>query len=112
MSELSDVLIDVWSQVLLHDSQAVKLGSETFPVIRSKKKRLRQVYFVFGGMSITGLEQNPDTKSNWARMARDGIKVMQFIHDRKYIAVVAARKVVLYGKRRREPSNGLGIRTI
>ena len=98
MPELSDVLIDVWSQVLLHDSKAVKLGSETFPVIRSKKKRFRQVYFVFDGMSITGLEQNPETKSNWARMAREGIKVMQFIHDRKYIGVVAAGKVTMYGK--------------
>jgi|ERR1700678_955897 hypothetical protein len=99
MPELSDVLIDVWSQVLPHDSKVVKLGSETFPVIRSKKKRFRQVYFVFDEMSITGLEQNPETNSKWARMARSGIKVMRFIHDGKYIAVVAAGKVTLYGKR-------------
>jgi hypothetical protein len=99
MPEISDVLIDVWSQVLLHDSKVVKLGSETLPVIRSKKKRFRQVYFVFEGRSITGLEQNPETNSKWARMARSGIKVMQFIHDGKYIAVVAAGKVTLYGKR-------------
>jgi hypothetical protein len=98
-TNLSDVLIDVWSQVLLHDSKVVKLGSETFPVIRSKKKRFRQVYFVFDGMSFTGLEQNPETKSNWAKMAREGIKVMQFIHDGRYIAVVAAGKVTLYGRR-------------
>jgi len=50
MAELSGVLIDVWSQVLVHDSKAVRLGSETFPVIRSKKKRFRQVYFVFDGI--------------------------------------------------------------
>jgi hypothetical protein len=74
MPELSDVLLDVWSQVLVHDSKVVKLGSETFPVIRSKKKRFRQVYFLFGEMSITGLEQNPETKSNWAKIAREGIK--------------------------------------
>jgi hypothetical protein len=99
MPELSDVLLDVWSQVLLHDSKVVKLGSETFPVIRSKKKRFRQVYFVFGEMSITGLEQNPETNSTWAKMAREGIKVMQFVHDGRYIAVVAAGKVTMYGKR-------------
>src|ERR1700721_3199188 len=98
MSELSDVLIDVWNQVLVHDSKVVRVGSEIFPVIRSKKKRFRQVYFLSDGMSITGLEQNPDTKSNWAKMAREGIKVMQFIHDRNYIAVVAAGKITLYGK--------------
>jgi hypothetical protein len=99
MPEVSDVLIDVWSQVLVHDSKVVKLGLETFPVIKSKKKRFRQVYFVFGEMSITGLEQNPETRSNWAKMAREGIKVMQFVHDKRYIAVVAAGKVTLYGKR-------------
>lgn len=99
MPELSDVLLDVWSQVLVHDSKVVRLGSEDFPVIRSKKKRFRQVYFVFDGMSITGLEQNPDTKSSWAKMAREGIKVMQFIHDGKYIGVVAAGEVTMYGKR-------------
>ena len=98
MPELSDVLLDVWSQVLVHDSKVVRIGSETFPVIRSKKKRFRQVYFVFDGMSITGLEQNPDTKSKWAKMAREGIKVMQFIRDRKYISVVAAGNVTLYSK--------------
>ena len=31
--------------------------------------------------------------------ARDGIEVMQFIHDRKYIAVVAAGRVTSYLKR-------------
>ena len=109
MSSLSEVLIDVWSQVLVHDSKVVRIGSETFPVIRSKKKRFRQVYFVFDGKSITGLEQNPDTKSNWAKMAQDGIKVMQFIHDRKYIAVVAAGKVTLYGKRKGLTNKGGGL---
>jgi hypothetical protein len=99
MPNLSDILIDVWSQVLLHDSNVVKLGSETFPVTMSKKKGLRQVYFDFDGNTITGLEQNPETKSNWAKMARDGVRVMQFTQNGRYIAVVAAGKVTLYGKR-------------
>jgi hypothetical protein len=30
-------------------------------------------------------------------MAREGIKVMQFIDEGRYIAVVAAGKVTLYG---------------
>ena len=81
-----------WNQVLVHDSKVVRLGSESFGVIRSKKKRFRQVYFVFDGMSIAGLDQNPETKSKWAKMAREGVKVMQFIHDQKYIAAVAAGK--------------------
>lgn len=109
MPDLSSVLMDVWSQVLLHDSKVVRLGSETFPVIRSKKKRFRQVYFVFDGMSITGLEQNPDAKSNWAEMAREGIKVMQFVQNGKYIGVVAAGKVTLYGKRTRLANKSDGL---
>lgn len=99
MPELPEVLIDVWSQTLVHDSNVVKLGSETFRVTMSKKKKLRQVYFELDGNSITGLEQNPETKSNWAKMARDGIKVMQFTQDGRYIAVVAAGKVTLYRNR-------------
>ncbi|HWO27874.1 MAG TPA: hypothetical protein VNO32_03660 [Candidatus Acidoferrum sp.] len=46
-----------------------------------------------------GIEQNPKTKSRWAAMAQAGKKVMQFIQDGIYIAVVADGKVILYGKR-------------
>jgi hypothetical protein len=95
---LSNVLLDVWSQVLLHDSNVVKLGSARYPVSTSKKKRLRQVEFNFNGRTIIGIQQNPDTKSNWAKLARSGKKVMQFIQDGRYLAVVAAGKVTLYGK--------------
>jgi hypothetical protein len=45
-------------------------------------------------------EQNPKTKSRWALMARSGKKVMQFIQDGRYVAVVADGKVVLYGKQK------------
>jgi hypothetical protein len=96
-AELSDVLVDVWSQILLHNSSVVKLGAERFLVSTSKKRRLREVKFTFEGRTIIGIQQNPDTKSNWATMAREGIKVMQFIEEGRYIAAVAAGKVTLYG---------------
>ena len=32
--------------------------------------------------------QNPDTKSKWAAMARQGKKVMQFLEGGKYVAAV------------------------
>jgi hypothetical protein len=67
---LSDVLLDVWSQVLLHDSNVVRLDSETFPVTTSKKKRLRQVYFEFDGASITGLEQDSDFRPRFSSCRR------------------------------------------
>ena len=96
---LSDILVDVWGQVLVHDDKIVKLGSEQFPVSMSKAKRLRQVEFTFDGKTIIGIEQNPETKSRWAKEAREGKMVMQFIEEGRYIAVVSAGKVTMYGKR-------------
>jgi hypothetical protein len=94
-----ETLIAVWRQAMLENAVAVKLGTKSYPVAKSKAKRLRQVAFDFGGHTILGIEQNPKTKSRWAAMARAGKKVMQFIQDGTYIAVVADGKVTLYGRR-------------
>jgi hypothetical protein len=93
-----EALITVWRQALVENEDAVKLGETSYPVTMSKTKRLRQVAFVFDGKTIMGIEQNPKTKSRWALMARSSKKVMQFIQDRGYVAVVADGKVILYGK--------------
>jgi hypothetical protein len=98
-SAFNETLIAVWRQALVDEADVVKLGSERFPVTRSKAKRLRQVAFTLGGSTIMGIEQNPKTKSRWAAIARSGKKVMQFIQDGRYVAVVADGKVTLYGKR-------------
>ena len=60
------------------------------------KRNLKQIDFQFNGRDLHGLEQNPGTKSRWAKMARDGKKVMQFLEQGKYVAVVADGKVHLY----------------
>jgi hypothetical protein len=99
-SSFDETLISVWRQALMDEADVVKLGSERYPVTRSKAKRLRQVAFAFDGNSIIGIEQNPKTKSRWAQLARSGKKVMQFIQDGRYVAVVADGKVTLYGKSR------------
>jgi hypothetical protein len=93
------VLKTVWRQPLVENADFVRIGSERYPVTKSKAKRLRQVAFEFDGNTIMGIEQNPKTKSRWAQMARAGKKVMQFIQDGRYVAVVAAGKVTTYGKR-------------
>jgi len=95
----SEVLIEVWRQDLVDKSDTVKLGSESYKVTQSKAKRFRQVEFVFEGKTIIGIQQNPNTKSRWAELAREGKKVMQFIVEGKYAANVADGKVTLYGKR-------------
>jgi len=81
-------LIEVWRRTLVENAKTVVLGSERYPVRLTPKKGLRQVDFVFDGDEIRGLEQNPETKSRWAQMARSGKKVMQFLREDRYVANV------------------------
>ena len=87
-SPFEQALIEVWRQVLIEDAKVVQLGTERFPVRLTPKRHLREVDFVFEGENIRSLEQNPDTKSRWAQMARTGKKVMQFLSEGRYAAVV------------------------
>ena len=91
-------LIGVWRQTLVENAKTVELGSERYPVRRTPKRGLRQVDFVFEGKEIRGLEQNPQTKSRWAQLARSGKKVMQFLSEGRYVANVVDGKATLYGK--------------
>jgi|SRR6201998_3536998 hypothetical protein len=93
---LEDALLNVWRQSLVENKKTVTLEGESFPVRSTAKRKLKQVDFQFGGKDLRGLEQNSDTKSRWAAMARDGKKVMQFLEGGRYIAVVADGKVHLY----------------
>ena len=45
---------------------------------------------------ITGIEQNPETGSRWAQLAREGKKVMQFLRNGRYAAVVVDGQVFTY----------------
>jgi hypothetical protein len=58
---------------------------------------LRQVDFGFENHELRGLEQNPETGSRWAQLARQGKKVMQFLEQRRYVAVVVDGKAQFYG---------------
>jgi len=73
-SSFEETLIEVWRQSLVENAKTVQLGSERFPVRLTPKRGLRQVDFVFDGNEIRGLEQNPQTKSRWAQLARSGKK--------------------------------------
>ena len=44
--------------------------------------------FAFDGQMLRGLEQNPKIASRWARLAREGKKVTQFLSGGRYIAVI------------------------
>jgi hypothetical protein len=95
-TSLEDVLLAVWRQALVDNLKIVTVADDTFTVRTTAKQRLKQVDFVFDGRDLRGLEQNPNTKSRWAAMALGGAKVMQFLEQGKYVAVVADGKVHLY----------------
>ncbi len=96
---VEQTLIEVWRQALAENAKFVELGKARYPVRRTPKRGLRQVDFVFDGYEIRGLEQNPETKSRWAQMARSGKRVMQFLSEGRYVANVVDGKVTLYGRR-------------
>ncbi len=97
-SSFEEILIEVWRQALVKNAKFVELGFERYTVRRTPKRHLRQVDFVFDGNEIRGLEQNPQTKSRWAQLARSGKKVMQFLSEGRYVANVVDGKVTVYGK--------------
>ena|ERR1700730_12158672 len=98
-------LVEVWRKALVDNAKVVEVGKERYPVRRTPKRSLRQVDFVFDGNEIRGLEQNPETKSRWAQMARSGKKVMQFLSEGRYVANVVDGEVNFYGGRARQPDS-------
>lgn len=96
---LEDALIEVWRQTLEEESREVELNGLRFPVWLTAKKRLREVDFRVGDEGVRGIEQNPQTASRWAQLARKGHKVMQFLVRGRYFANVMDGKLMLYGKK-------------
>jgi hypothetical protein len=97
-SSFEETLVEVWRQVLVDNAPVVVLGEQRYPVRQTRARKLRQVDFVVEGNRIRGLEQNPQTNSRWAQMARRGKKVMQFLIDGRYVANAVEGKVTLYRK--------------
>lgn len=93
---LEEALLAVWRQALEENANIVELGGRRYPVQRTKRRRLRQVDFELDGQPLRGIEQNPETKSQWAELARAGQKVMQFTSGGRYVANVADSKLTLY----------------
>jgi hypothetical protein len=95
-ASLETVLVSVWQQSLIDKKKTVDLDGETYPTRQTSKSKLKQIDFSFDGRELRGLEQNPNTKSRWAKLAREGKQVMQFLEHGRYIAVVADGKVHVY----------------
>jgi len=96
---LEDALLSVYRQALVENRKTVLLEDKSFPVRVTAKRKLKQVDFQYEGRDLRGLEQNPETKSRWAAMARSGKEVMQFLEGGRYVAVVADGKAHFYPRK-------------
>jgi hypothetical protein len=88
-SAIDDAFLSVWRQALVEQKKIATVGNSTFSVRRTSKHRLAQIDFELYGVEFRGLEQNPQTKSRWAKMAREGAIIMQFLQAGRYVGVVA-----------------------
>ena len=96
---LEEALLKVWRSTMVEDAPEVELEGQSFPVRTTPKRRLRQVDFVFDRQELRGLEQNPETGSRWAQLARRGHKVMQFLAAGRYVGNVVDGKLTRYAGR-------------
>jgi hypothetical protein len=94
--DLEATLLSVWQQALVDKKKSVEVDGETYAVRQTAKNKLKQVDFRFEDRELRGLEQNPNTKSRWAKLAREGVRVMQFLERGKYVAVVVDGMVHVY----------------
>jgi len=93
---LGETLVSVWQQALVEEASVVDIGGRSYRVTRTRSRGLRAVEFEYEGHRLSGIEQNPDTGSRWAALARQGERVMQFSLNRRYFANVAEGKLLRY----------------
>jgi hypothetical protein len=93
---LSEALVSVWQQAMVEERRSIQLGERTYPVRKTRGKGLRTVQFEYDGRTITGIEQNPRTRSRWADLAREGKRVIQFSYQGQYIGNVCEGKLLRY----------------
>jgi hypothetical protein len=93
---LGDALISIWQQALAEGKSTVDLEGKTYSVGRTRAKKLRTMRFDYSDYTLDGIEQNPATTSQWAALAREGKRVMQFSYQNRYIANVCEGKLTRY----------------
>ena len=93
---LSDVLVTVWREVLVESATEVEVGGVRYPVRRTRNQGLRVVSFSFGDRLVEGIEQNPNTPSEWAKLAQRGERIMQFSFKGRYVGNVCEGRLTRY----------------
>ena len=93
---LAALLPAVWRQIFLEGLAEVSVGRRRIPVGLTKAKHLRTVEVPYGRYRLFGIEQNPRTSSRWAKLARQGKRIMQFNAGGRYVANVCEGKLYRY----------------
>ncbi len=93
---LGETLIEVWRQTLVEGRTRVELADKSHPVTTTRARKLRAVRFEYDSFQIDGIEQNPETGSRWALLAREGKRIMQFSCERRYIGNVSEGQLTRY----------------
>ena len=92
-----ELLVEVARQVF-EGCETVTTPAGNARVQRTSKQKLQRVEFAAGAQRLVGIEQNPNTASRWAQLARAGHKVMQFRDARTgaYVANVVDGEATFY----------------
>jgi hypothetical protein len=69
---LEEAMVKVWREALVEGAPEVELDGKKFAVRATPRKLLREVDLEFKGQGLRGLEQNPETESRWAQLAKKG----------------------------------------
>lgn len=93
---LAETLLQVWQQALVEGKETVELEGKRYRVMATRAKKLRAVEFSYGSHRLAGIEQNTQTSSRWAALAREGNRIMQFSCARRYFANVCEGKLTRY----------------
>jgi len=93
---LEAALISVWQQALAEGKARVELEGKDYPVTTLRAKRLRMTEFTVGPYHLVAIEQNPQTSSRWAALAREGKRIMQIRCQGRYVANVCEGKLLRY----------------
>ncbi len=93
---LGEDLVAVWRQAMVEDRPEVAIEARAFPVGRTRRQGLRTISLSLHDVLIEGIEQNPETKSRWAKLAQEGKRIMQFRIRGRYIANVCEGQLMRY----------------
>jgi len=82
----------------LRELGEVVIGGRSWRIGLTGARRLRTVRFEMAGRQYQAIEQNPEKASHWAKLARDGHRVVQIrdLGTQKYVAAVVDGKVREY----------------